>query len=132
MDPSIKLEPKASPVEISDQRSARGNVNLEVRGDVDKNSRIPRRHHVCRPPEWPPSPSAHPMPWPWPMAPCQIRPGPLKRVTDGIEKSNGISLDFGAVLLISWQRPASAISPRACFDLTGAHFHICTMAVSSR
>lgn len=67
-----------------------------------------------------------------PMAPSQIRTAPLKRVTDGIEKSDGISLDSGAVFLISWQGPASAISPRACFDLTGACSHICTLAASSR
>lgn len=52
---------------------------------------------------------------------------PLKRVTDGIEKSDGISLDSAAVFLISWQGPASAISPRACFDLTGARSHIATL-----
>lgn len=96
-------------------------------------ARIPGRHHVCRLPGLavPASLRAqarvlHPPPK-GPPAPSQIRLMPLKRVTDGIEKSDGISLDSAAVFLISWQRPASAISPRACFDLTGARSHICTL-----
>lgn len=51
MDLWIKLEPKASPVEISDQRSARGSVSLRARSVTSAaGSRIPSRHHVWRPP----------------------------------------------------------------------------------
>lgn len=105
-----------------------GDVDARVL-DPQSSSRVPVPR-LARPVACPFS-----LPSPWamgPMAPSQIRTAPLKRVTDGIEKSDGTSLDSAAVFLISWQRPASAISPRACFDLTGACSHVCTLAASSR
>ena len=63
-----------------------------------------------------------------PMAPSQIRLAPLKRLTDGMINLTTAHWTPGVDFLISWQGPASAISPRACFDLTGAcSSHICTL-----